>query len=129
MIVEVAVEKTKFALDTLFAYLVPRRFASSISVGSRVKVPFGPRNSLRLAFVIKILNEEDFSIDKKLKLKEIDSLVDDFSLIDSFYLGLSYWMSEHYFCTLYECLSLILPKYVKITYQSEKKCQNYHCPK
>lgn len=111
MIVEVSVSKSNFAFDKLFCYEVPEEMISSISVGSRVKVPFGKGNSVRSAFVVHILNDDEF--ESKISLKKIDSLIDTKSFLDETSINFAKWISNRYFCTLYDSLSVILPAYVK----------------
>ena len=110
MIAEVAVEKTQFAFDKLFSYIIPEHLAERVSVGACVAVPFGPRNSIRRAFIINLKEQNSKS---NLVLKKIDSLIDSSPTLSPEQIKLAFWVSEYYLCSLYDSLSLILPRYVK----------------
>ena len=109
MIVEVAVSKTSFDFDKLFSYYVPAEMVEFVSAGSRVKVPFGKGNCIRDAFVLNVLS--DCKVTQN--LKEIKSIVDFSPIINEESIRLASWISKRYFCSIYDSLSLILPKYVK----------------
>ena len=111
MIVEVSVSKSNFAFDKLFCYSVPDEMIPNISIGSRVKVPFGKGNSLRSAFVVHILDDNEFK--SEISLKNIDSLIDNESFLDQNSIDIAKLVSNRYFCPLYDSLSVILPSYVK----------------
>ena len=110
MIAEVAVEKTKFAFDKLFSYIIPEHLDEHVSVGVCVAVPFGRQNSIRRAFVINLKEQNSES---NLVLKKIDSLIDSSPILSPEQIKLAFWVSEYYLCSLYDSLSLILPRYVK----------------
>ena len=121
MIAEVAVEKTQFAFDKLFSYIIPEHLVGCIPVGACVGVPFGPRNSIRRAFVINLKEQNPES---NLVLKKIDSLIDSSPILSPEQIKLASWVSKYYLCSLYDSLSLILPKYVKNN-EFEKKQNNF----
>jgi primosomal protein N' (replication factor Y) len=97
------VEKVGFHFDLPFLYVVPKNLETKINVGSRVFVPFGKGNAKRSAFVLEFAN----NCEEK-KLKEVIDLADKIVLPLRF-LKLAKWMSERYFCSIYEasvaCLS------------------------
>lgn len=111
MIVGVSVSKSHFAFDKLFFYAVPDEMVSSVSIGSRVKVPFGRGNSVRSAFVVNVLDDNEFK--SEISVKNIDSLIDNESFLDKNSIDIAKWISNRYFCSLYDSLSVILPAYVK----------------
>ena len=59
MKIQIAVEKSGLTFERVFTYKVPEEFEKYISLGTRVLVPFGKKNSLRLGFVLRILVKDD----------------------------------------------------------------------
>ena len=118
MIARVAVSKTNFDFEKLFSYRVPSEMFESISVGSRVKVPFGTGNHIRDAFVVELSNDQE--LNNEVVLKELQSLCDIVPLLDKNSIDISRFISKKYFCSMYDSLSLLLPKYIKNNYVDSK---------
>lgn len=104
LIATVAVEKTFFNYDSDYDYYVPESFKSSISVGTRVKVPFGKGNVLRYGIVVKLF----YAINSD--LKEIATVSGKSPVLSEEMVGLALWLKERCFCTTYECLKQMLPR-------------------
>lgn len=100
----VAVEKTFFNYDSDYDYYVPDSLLQNVSVGVRVKVPFGNADRLREGIVVNIFT----AINPK--LKEINCVVSENNVIDSEMISLALWLKERCFCTTYDCLRLMLPR-------------------
>jgi primosomal protein N' (replication factor Y) len=88
-------------LDGPFDYSIPEHLASSIAVGTRVKVSFGPKT--QIGFVIGLLSASAFS-----KLKPIQSLCDDFAAFNSLDLDFARDFCAYYGCSLGEALGTML---------------------
>lgn len=124
MKIQVAVEKSGFEFEKIFTYKVPKEFEEYINLGTRVLVPFGKKNSIRIGFVLRILNKNtDFLVEN---LKEINSIIDENSLLDNNSFDLAVWISKYYLCTYYEAFSAILPKYIKKYDIKKNKIENFN---
>lgn len=103
LIATVAVDNTFFSFDTDYSYLVGNAFADKISVGCRVKVPFGRGDRLRDGIVVKLETTVDCD-----KLKFISELGD--RVLSDEMVELALWLKERCFCTTYDCLKQMLPR-------------------
>lgn len=107
MIAQVYLVDKAHNLDSTFDYLIPQELEDSVNVGSRVLVPFGPRNSIAEAIVIRIVAESGFS-----KLKAISqALSSDTSCLEEL-LYLCVFMSNRYLCTFNQAYQLIKPPHL-----------------
>ncbi|MDE6412651.1 MAG: primosomal protein N', partial [Eubacterium sp.] len=104
LIATVAVEKTFFNYDSDYDYYVPQELKGSVSIGARVKVPFGKGNVLRYGIVVKLFEAINSG------LKEISSVSSKTPVLSEEMVGLALWLKERCFCTTYECLKLMLPR-------------------
>ena len=93
-------------VDRSFTYLVPEALRREVKPGSRVLVPFGRRDTVRQAFVLRTSDHCEVSDDK---LKEILSLAPKAKNVEQDLVSLAVWMRERYGGTLYQCLSVVLP--------------------
>ncbi len=93
-------------IDRIFDYEIPFELLNTIKAGCRVKVPFGPKNNLAGGYCLDIKNYSDIPEEK---IKMIYSVTDKEPLISRDMIELAYWMKEKYFCTLSQCLNVILP--------------------
>ncbi len=93
-------------VDRSFTYLVPEALRQEVKPGSRVLVPFGRRDTVRQAFVLRTSDRCEVPDDK---LKEILSLAPKAKNVEQDLVSLAVWMRERYGGTLYQCLSVVLP--------------------
>ena len=103
MIVRVTLE---IAVGKEFDYQVPLDLRRLVTVGSRVKVPFGPR---QLMGVVTALVETG----KVTKLRDVVSVVGKQSLVTPNILSLARWMAEYYCCPVETALKSVLPDSVR----------------
>ncbi len=91
-------------MDRDYTYRIPEAFEESVSVGVRVRVPFGGGNRHEVGFVIKVCeqNEDD-------KVKDIAEVLDTAPLFDREKLLEAYWIKNRYFSTFAEAIKLFLP--------------------
>jgi primosomal protein N' (replication factor Y) len=103
MIARVTLE---IALRKEFDYGIPEEFASRIEVGSRVKVPFGPRQVLG---VVTGLAEESTHTN----LRPILKIIGAQSPVTPQVLRLARWIAAYYCCPVEIALKSVLPEAVR----------------
>ena len=103
------------SFDKLYDYIVPCNI-SGAGCGMRVLVPFGAKNKLYSGWIIDIRTEEP-----KQALKEINSIVDEYPLLNGEMLKLSEWMKNRYLCTWGDTIRCMIPAGVNLTRQKAVK--------
>lgn len=103
-IARMAVSAATFAIDKPYDYLVPDEMVARATIGMRALVPFGRGNRTCVAVILSLT---DGSSSKS--LKEIDSLLDDTPVLDEENIKLSLWMSDRFFCSVFDALRVMLP--------------------
>ena len=98
MIARVTLE---IALGKEFDYLIPDELQSNVEVGSRVKVPFGPRQVL--GCVTGLADKSEHA-----KLRAILKVVGAQSMVTPKVLELARWMSGYYCCPVETALKSVL---------------------
>lgn len=104
MFVSVAVENTSYSFDKAFTYRVPFELQRSIQKGMRISVPFGGGNKTRIALVLDFVEDPNSA-----KIKEIISILDKEPVLSQEMILLASWMKSRYYCTLFDCIRLMLP--------------------
>ncbi len=104
MIAKVVLDNKKQNIDQTFDYKIPDGLRGKISVGMRVKVPFGFRNNLVEGIVTKITETSSF-----VNIKEIKQVIGSEPVCSHKMLELCLWISRKYFCTLYQAIRLATP--------------------
>lgn len=110
-IAEVIVDVAAYPVDRPFDYLIPTNMQALIESGSRVKVPFGPRNVL--GFVVSLKNETDIEIDK---IKPISELLDIEPVLTNEMLTLAKWVKHETICYEIDALQAMLPSALRAKY-------------
>ncbi len=103
MIARVTLE---IALRKEFDYAIPPELAGRIEVGSRVKVPFGPR---QITGVVTALIEESTHTN----LRAISKVIGQQSQITPKVLQLARWIGDYYCCPVEIALKSVLPDAVR----------------
>ncbi|WP_188068779.1 primosomal protein N' [Brevibacillus brevis] len=106
IIVDVPVNRTNRPFD----YHVPPWLRPLIRIGSRVVVPFGPRQLQ--GYVIGIV-EDDQAIPDRSRLKEVVQVQDDTPPLTPELLKMSEWMSKQYLCPWVTAVQAMLPAVLK----------------
>lgn len=96
----------EIALRREFDYLVPGEYVSRVQVGSRVKVPFGPRQVM--GCVTALVAESPHT-----NLRPILGVVGEQSLVTPRVLALARWMADYYCCPVEVALKSVLPEAVR----------------
>ena len=98
----------EIALRKEFDYVIPLELAGQIEVGSRVKVPFGPRQVFGV--VTAVLNETETT---HTNLRAITKVVGTPGLVTPKVLRLARWIGEYYCCPPEIALKSVLPEAVR----------------
>ncbi len=94
----------------IYTYKIPDEFLNKIQIGMRVIVPFGFGNKNYEAYVVNIVDEIDFPIEKA---KNILNLTEDRPLFSIEMLKLAKFMKNKYYCSFIECLNAMKPTGLK----------------
>jgi primosomal protein N' (replication factor Y) (superfamily II helicase) len=103
MIARVTLE---IAVRKEFDYLIPEECAGKVEVGTRVKVPFGPR--LVLGVVTALVEHSTHT-----NLRPISSVVGVSGMLTPRVLDLARWMAGYYCCPVEIALKSVLPESVR----------------
>ena len=104
MIAKIILNKYSHATDNLYDYSVPSSMEKEISVGMRVKVPFGRSNRLSEGYVYSLCSESEYS-----SLKDISEFIDNYSYFDNAKAELIAFMRHRYFCSYISALKCFIP--------------------
>lgn len=111
MIAKIILNKNSHATDRLFDYRVPMHMENDISVGSRVKVPFGRSNKLSEGYVFALCQESELS-----NLKEIGDFIDRTVYFDHSKTEIMEFIRHRYFCSYISALKCFIPSGVGAEY-------------
>ncbi len=100
-----------------FDYRVPERLREVVRVGSRVRVPFGPRAVQ--GHVVGFTGQSSYP-----KIKEITDVIGPRPLLDPPLIELARWMARYYCCPVESAMRCVLPEVVRRGETSFK--QNLH---
>ena len=108
MYAEVLVEYGVKSLDKTFTYKIPKNLKDKNKIGMKVIVPFATKKIN--GFVIDIKNEykEDY------ELKEIDSLIDEYLVLNEELLAMGKYLKEKTLCSQVTAYQTMLPSSLKI---------------
>ena len=96
----------EIALRREFDYLIPEELRDQVEVGTRVKVPFGPRQVLGCVTALVEHSPHD-------RLRPILKVISRPALITARVLELARWIAEYYCCPLEIALRSVLPEAVR----------------
>ncbi len=108
MYASVIVDIINSEVDKIFEYSVPDGI--TLSVGFRVKVPFGKGSVLREGYVIALSNTSKYTGGD---LKSIASVLSDFPALTEGQIKLAYMMRRYYHTTLAAALRLMFPSQMR----------------
>ena len=101
----VVVNNESVQVDKVFTYKIPISLMGKVTLGFRVKVPFGKGNKTLDAFVIELYKCCDVK-----NIKDISSVCDDMPLLKTTDIELIKIMKKKYLCTYLECIKVIIPR-------------------
>ena len=104
VVARLAVSAATYAIDKPYDYLVPEELVERAVPGMRALVPFGIGNKKSEGVILSVVSESKHS-----KLKAIDSLLDDTPILDDDSIRLALWMSDRFFCTVFDAFHVMLP--------------------
>ena len=104
LLAKIVVEKTTYAFDKPFTYLVPNTMAEAVKPGCRVLVPFGNGNRKRQGLVLELENQPVTQ-----QLKEVTTLVDSEPVLNEEQLKMLEYLRTSTFCTYYDALKVLIP--------------------
>lgn len=107
MYIEVLVEIKAKKLDRTFTYKVPKSMEEKIEIGKRVLVPFG-RQQLE-GFILNIVDSQTIDFETK----EIESVIDEYPVINEEMLELGKYISKKTLSTLISAYQTMLPAALK----------------
>ena len=93
-----------YHIDKPYDYRIPDTLLESTAPGIRVMVPFGKGNRRTEGLVLAICGDSGGKT-----LKSIESILDDSPVLGPEQLKLALWMSERFFCTVYDAAKAMLP--------------------
>ena len=93
-------------LDRTFQYQIPERLQGVLMVGDYVKIPFGKGNRTINGYVLEITDEAEYD---PLKMKCVESIEKNNSLVEGRLIRLAKWMKETYGSTMITALKTVLP--------------------
>jgi len=102
----VVVNNDSVQVDRIFTYRIPVSLIEKISLGFRVKVPFGKGNKSLDAFVLELYEQCD-SVNN---IKDIINICDEMPLLKITDIELIKIMKKKYLSTYLECIKVILPR-------------------
>ena len=103
-VAKIAVSAATYSIDRPYDYLVPEELVSSVSVGTRVSVPFGKGNRSCEGIVLSLADSSGLS-----SLKAISAVLDKENVLSEAQVKLSLFMRERFFCTVYDAVRAMLP--------------------
>ncbi|NLA87464.1 MAG: primosomal protein N' [Clostridiales bacterium] len=111
MVARLAVAAATYHIDKPYTYIVPEALSDKLVPGMRVSIPFG-RGNRRSEGLVLSLSTEDSNLPRdggKKELKYIEAALDESPVLSQELLQLSLWMSDRFFCTVYDAAKAMLP--------------------
>jgi len=103
-----AVVALNMPMDKVFHYRTPEPLREVLTVGARVRVPFGRREMT--GYCVGFAETPD--VEAK-RVKDILRVLDQPAILDERMLGLTRWMAEYYCCPWGRALDAVLPSVIK----------------
>ena len=118
-VAKIAVSAATYSMDRPFDYLVPEELAASVSVGTRVTVPFGRGNRSCEGVVLALSDTSGMP-----SLKCIRSVLDHENVLDEGQIKLALFMRERFFCTVFDAVRAMLPAGLWFDEQGRQKASD-----
>ena len=111
VIVDISHEK----LDKTFQYSIPESLETIVTIGSKVRIPFG--RSRRTGYVVELSDTP--KIDSS-RIREIEEIVPNSLAIDERMIKLAYWMKTNYGSTINQALKTVIPVKERVREENRK---------
>lgn len=120
LIAEVLIEYSTYQLDRTFSYLAD---GLDLQLGQRVYVKFNNRKVVGIVLDTKEYNGsiEDYQKEFNFKINKIDSIIDNFSILNKELIDLAYFLKKTTISPLISCFSVMLPSKLKPSSNFGKK--------
>ena len=102
------------ALPNSYTYRVPQELNDVVQIGKRVIVPFG-KGKLYTA-IIKSIHE---TAPKKYEAKYIDTVLDNYPIVNEKQLHLWDWIASYYMCNTGDVMNAALPSGLKLASETK----------
>lgn len=112
MIASVIIDIKNKQVNKSFDYNIPNNLLGVVKLGARVRVNFA--NKIRVAFVIEIKEETDYSKN----LKDIEDVIDINPIINEEGIEIAKYISNNNFTFMISSLENLIPRAFKIKYQT-----------
>jgi len=106
----VIIDKPHPLVDKVFYYSIPAELAESVSLGVRVRVPFGAKNKPTFGFILEII--QDISVVPE-KIKFIQEVLETYPLLLPKHIPVVLWMKKEYHCLIIEAIRCFVPNLSK----------------
>ncbi|QDU69679.1 replication restart helicase PriA [Engelhardtia mirabilis] len=103
---------------TEFSYTIPVELEGAVTLGVRVRVPFGRRTEVGVVVAVGPPSDKDLAAAHK--LRAIERCLDTEPVVDAPLLDLTRWMATQYGCAWGEALGAILPAPLKRERQTKR---------
>lgn len=104
-------------LEKSFHYAIPTALRDTLVPGMRVAAPFGHKELI--GFVTQRLSRSPFP-----KLKSIRRVIDPIPVVADERWDLAQWLSDYYYCSLGEALSVLVPGALRLKVQEKAPTQS-----
>ena len=121
-VAKIAVSAATYHIDKPYDYLIPSGFSDKAVPGMRVLVPFGRGNKKSEGVILSTDAKSDNE-----KLKTIISFIDEDPVFSNENLKLALWMSDRFFCTVYDALRAMIPAKMSSKRKSDPKDRKKTC--
>ncbi len=118
-VAKIAVSAATYSIDRPYDYLVPEDLVGSVSVGTRVSVPFGRGNRSCEGVVLALSDASDMP-----QLKSILGVLDRENVLGEAQVKLALFMRERFFCTVYDAIRAMLPAGLWFDEQGRQKASD-----
>ncbi len=106
-VAKLAVAVETYHIDRPYDYIIPPEFSDVIAPGIRVSVPFGRGNRRTEGIVLSGTKASEAAGGKE--LKTIFAALDAEPVLSQEQIKLALWMSERFYCTVYDAVKAMLP--------------------
>lgn len=104
MIAKIILNNNSHATDRLFDYSIAPQMQDKITIGTRVKVPFGRNNRFSEGYVFSVVSESEYP-----NLKQVSAILDDEPYFDSKKAEIIEFIRHRYFSSYISALKCFIP--------------------